>query len=78
MNNYNPLGASRLNLDQNLSSRLSGLILLQVETNGEAWYLNPKDKKRYYLKDGAAAFQIMKYLSLGIRNSDLNQISQAE
>lgn len=36
-------------LDLKLAERLKGKILLQIESDGEAWYLNPKDKKRYYL-----------------------------
>ena len=78
LNGYDALGPGKLSLDQTLTARLAGQILLQVETNGEAWYLNPKDKKRYYLKDGTAAFKIMKFLSLGIKNSDLNKIEASE
>jgi len=48
--------------------------LLQVEKNGEAWYLNPADGKRYYMKDGQLAYQIMRFLSLGITNNDLRKI----
>jgi hypothetical protein len=47
------------------AERLAGRILLQVEENGEAWYINPADLKRYYLRDGDAAYEIMRELSLG-------------
>lgn len=57
--------------DQGLSGRLSGYILLQVEDNGEAWYVYPKDQKRYYLGRPNDAFQIMRELSLGISQVDL-------
>lgn len=73
-NNTNPLGSGELVYDAAIINRLNGRILLQVESRGEAWYLNPKDKKKYYMKDGEAAYQIMRYLSLGITNSDLSQI----
>lgn len=73
-NNTNPLGVGNLIYDNNLINKLKGRILLQVESRGEAWYLNPKDGKRYYMKDGDAAYQIMRFLSLGITNSDLNKI----
>ncbi len=53
-----------------LGERLAGQILLQVQSHGEAWYVNPKDQRRYYMKDGAAAYQIMRYLSLGISDAD--------
>jgi len=60
--------------DTSLRNRLSGRILLQVQQHGEAWYVYPKTNKRYYLKDGAAAYEIMRYLSLGITNEDLAKI----
>ena len=34
--------------------------------------------KRYYMKDGDSAYQIMRFLSLGITNKDLEQISEGE
>lgn len=69
--NTNPLGAGSLVYDTALVNRLKGRILLQVESHGESWYLNPKDGKRYYMKDGDAAYQIMRFLSLGITNANL-------
>ncbi|MFH1078159.1 MAG: aryl-sulfate sulfotransferase [Patescibacteria group bacterium] len=72
--NTNPLGQGGLAYDPALIARLRGRILLQIESHGEAWYVNPKDGKRYYMKDGDAAYQIMRYLSLGITNNDLSSI----
>lgn len=74
---YNPLGSGKLSYDSKLIGSLRGRILLQVESKGEAWYLNPGDGKRYYMKDGDAAYQIMRYLSLGITDDDLSKISIA-
>src|SRR3989344_4350702 len=51
-----------------------GYILLQVEAHGEAWYVDPTDDHRYYLRDGPTAYVIMKLLSLGITNADLRKI----
>lgn len=51
-----------------------GRILLQVEEHGEAWYISPVDDRRYYLKDGATAYVIMRLLSLGITDADLSKI----
>ena len=76
--NYSPRCPGKIKIDEKLAVKLSGRILLQVEANGEAWYVSPIDKKRYYLKDGEAAFKIMKYLSLGITNADLNMIERAD
>ena len=36
-------------------SRLKGYILLQVESLGEAWYVNPDTSSRIYMKDGQYA-----------------------
>ena len=52
-------------IDNNLSKRMSGNILLQVEKNGEGWYVNPDDEKKYYLGRPADAFSIMRKLGLG-------------
>lgn len=57
-----------------LAKRLSGMILLQVESKGEAWYVSPKDLKRYYLGRPADAFRVMSKLGLGVRSQDLEQI----
>lgn len=61
----------------NIANNLSGRILLSVEENGEAWYLNPVDLRRYYLGRPADAFEIMRNLGLGISNKDWQQIAQA-
>lgn len=53
-----------------LAARLSGQVLLQVESHGEAWYVAPSGTLRYYLKDGAAAYAIMRSLGLGISEAD--------
>jgi len=49
-------------------------ILLQVEGHGEAWYVNPKSGKRYYMANGNEAFKIMRNFGTGIKNTDLNKI----
>lgn len=62
---------SKAKIDINLSKRVSGYILLQVEENGEGWYVNPDNKKKYYLGRPADAFSIMKNLGLGIKRGEL-------
>ncbi|KKS34963.1 MAG: hypothetical protein UU95_C0006G0006 [Parcubacteria group bacterium GW2011_GWC2_42_12] len=75
---HNPLGQGKLTVDQKLVNRLNGRIVLQVQQRGQAWYLNPADGKRYYMKDGSAAYEIMRYLSLGITNENIYQIGMGE
>ncbi|MFA4953920.1 MAG: hypothetical protein WC641_01245 [Patescibacteria group bacterium] len=70
------LVASASAYDSALATRLQGRILLQVESHGEAWYIRAKDLKRYYMKDGAAAYSIMRFFSLGITDVDLAKIPQ--
>lgn len=72
----NPLGAGTLSQDNSLANRLKGKIVLQVQSRGEAWYIDPSDGKRYYMRDGDAAYQIMRFRSLGITNSDLSKIAE--
>ncbi len=57
-----------------LAKRLSGMIVIQTEKNGEAWYINPSDLKKYYLGRPEDAFAIMRKLSLGISRENLARI----
>ncbi len=59
-------------VDNALSKKLAGKILLQVENNGEGWYINPANNKKYYLGRPADAFNLMKELGLGINNNDFD------
>ncbi len=60
-----------------LVKRLAGRILLQVETKGQAWYLDKVSLERYYLADGPSAYQALRKFGLGITNIDLNKIPVA-
>jgi len=55
-------------------SNLKGKILIQVESHGEAWYINPKDGKRYYMPNGSEALKIMKQFGVGMSNSDVEKM----
>lgn len=72
---YNPLGLGKQLIDEKLTKINSGKIFLQVEKNGEAWYLEPIIQKRYFLGRPADAFKIMQTFGLGITNADLEKIS---
>lgn len=72
-----PESTSSATGDAALRSRLSGRILLQVEGHGEAWYVWPRDQKRYYLGRPTDAFNIMRTLGVGISNTDLALIPRA-
>ncbi|MFH1822498.1 MAG: serine protease [Patescibacteria group bacterium] len=55
-------------------ARLAGKILLRVEANGEAYYVNPVDNKMHYLGRPDDAFQVMRILGLGVSNTDFNNL----
>ncbi len=55
------------------ATNLNGRILLQVQANGEAWYVNPLNSSRYYLGRPDDAFNVMRSLGLGVTNSDLEK-----
>lgn len=63
---------------ENLPKKLSGKILLQVESHGEAWYVNPTNLNRYYMADGNAAFDIMRNFGVGITNSNLTRFQNSK
>ncbi len=77
-NGYTPLGIGRLNYDFNFAKAQAGKIFLQVEGRGEAWYVSPENNQRYFLGRPADALSIMKGLSLGISNANLNQLLVGE
>ncbi len=71
---YDPVGnksGAKTIINAALTKRLSGRIVIDVSRVGQAWYINPSNLKRYFLKDGNAAYTIMRYLSLGITNASL-------
>jgi hypothetical protein len=76
LNNYNPRGDGVANIDIEKAKSLKGEIVIQIEQNGEAWYINPDNFKRYYLGRPADAFSLMRNLGLGITNKDLAKIDQ--
>lgn len=59
-------------------SNLAGMILLDVERNGEAYYINPDNLTKHYLNRPSDAFSLIREMGLGIKNSDLMQIPVAE
>lgn len=75
-NNYNPLDIGPLNYNDDFIKNNLGRIFLAVENKGQAWYLNPIDKKRYFLNRPIDAFEIMRKFGLGITNSNLQTIQE--
>lgn len=61
---------------RNLSiyGKIKGKIVLRVQSRGEAYYIHPTDQKTYYLGRSEDAFNVMRRLGVGIKNSDLDKI----
>lgn len=64
--------------ESKILARTKGYILLQVEAHGEAWYVDPVSGKRTYMKDGAAAYEIMRSFGLGINNANLEKLKKGD
>lgn len=58
-------------------SNTNGRILIQVEQNGEAWYVNPENGSRYFMGRPEDAFNLMRSLGVGISNEDIFKIPVA-
>lgn len=71
-NQYNPNGEGRLFFEVN--NRLKGYVVLQVEENGEAWYIDKIKGERYFLGRPRNAFNTLRAVGLGISNNDFNSI----
>lgn len=72
------IGFSSIVYANSLADRVAGKILLQTEKNGEAWYVNPDNGKRYFMGNPSDAFQLIRDLGIGISNKDLSQIPIAK
>lgn len=64
-------------LAENPNRALIGKILLKVEDSGKAYYLDPRDRKLYYLGRPSEAFAVIRSRGLGISNADLAKIPSA-
>jgi hypothetical protein len=67
---YDPLGNGMIKFDPALADRLAGRIIMQVESRGEAWYVNPADQKRYFLGDKENIITILSVLAQTISPSE--------
>ncbi|GEM_PF-1961168 len=75
---YRANGTGTLSVDKLLVTRLKGRILLQTDRAGQAWYVNPADGKRYYMKDGQAAYVVMRLLGVGAPSMVIESIQTVD
>lgn len=57
---------------RSVAAEMAGRIVIQVEKNGEAWYVDPDERQRYFLNGPQAAFDEMADQAIGISESDYN------
>ena len=67
----------KIKSSKTIAKKYSGIIFLQVESKGEAYYVN-YNGDIYYLKNGSEAYNIMRKLGLGISNNDLKKVNIKE
>ncbi|MCU0678931.1 MAG: hypothetical protein MUC28_00595 [Planctomycetes bacterium] len=65
-------------VDEALAAKLAGRILLQIEENGEGWYVFPDDRKKYYLGRPDDALKIIQALGLGVEQAELDRYLRAK
>jgi len=74
LSGYDPNGKTKLGIDLKFVAGRKGFIYIQADQNGESWYINPDDSKRYFLGRPQDAFNVMRRLGLGITDENLNKI----
>lgn len=62
LSGHNALGEGKLPTDRAFVDLNRGLILIQIEQDKEAWYVNPKDGKRYFLGKPAEVLAALQQL----------------
>lgn len=78
LSGYDPVGNTKLDINSKFVEGKKGFIYIQANQNGEAWYINPNDGKRYFLGHPQDAFNVMRSLGLGITEEDLSKIIKME
>ncbi len=71
---YSPNCMDESSEDKSFANNQKGKIFLQVENNGEAWYVDPSNSRRYFLGRPIDAFNIMRERGLGINENDFNNL----
>jgi C-terminal peptidase prc len=65
-------------VDYELTHRMRGQILLQVEEAGQAWYVNPIDNYRYEIANGELGFEMITKLALDVSAINLRTINAVD
>ena len=77
-NGYSPLlKFQAMPIDLKFAQSVSGRIFLQVENKGQAWYVNPANRQRYFLATPADALSVLKSLAVNISEEDFENIKNS-
>ena len=69
LRNFDPLVAGRsMPIDQGFADKQKGRLVIAVEGNKEAWYINPGDGKRYFLGNPGNAYKAMRSVEFWTKN----------
>jgi hypothetical protein len=63
-----------INYDLKFINAQKGKIFLQIQSLGQAWYVNPADGSRYFMSRPTAAFDLMKKLGIGVSNNNFSKL----
>ncbi len=70
---YNPTGAGAAAYDLTFAKQQVGKVLLQTGGNGELWFVNPVDQKRYFMPS-AESSSVVAGVGACISDVDLNKL----
>ena len=59
-----------------LSQRYRGRFLILADQRGQAWYVHPSTRERYFLRDADGCFQVAQGQTLGITDTDLARLDR--
>lgn len=65
-------------IDDALTERMYGRMLLDIEGNGEVYYVDPVTGGKEYLADGASAHRLLKRRALGITEENFSKLELGE
>lgn len=71
-NGFDPLGFGAWPISAQSTEKLKGRILLQVESRGQSWYVNPKNGMRYLFSNQYDTAEMIRTVGTGITNYNFN------
>ncbi len=74
-NGYDPVGKGKLPIDLKFVDANKGKILLEIDHSGEAWYVNPKDGKKYFLGRPADALKTLQQINSSATPNNNNPVN---